>query len=400
MERTLNILSEQQNSGELFSTLSLNDIYGYYPVDPRVEIKTDHPYPYGRDLSEEEKRELCRKNGIPTIGAYGGGREMVIRAGRTEKLTWWAPHEQERQLLIRLAQSIAPDKDKPFILDIGCGSGFVCRLLADAGNVRVVGIDKNRPQIEKIPETQSQDVKLMEADAWDIPRSFGPTYQEPILSAVNLRLSHIRAAQNYDRGLLDRREGEDQKEEWRKYHRAWYLAKRGVKELQKLTSQIFKESPVDVVLSSFMDQWIDLTVPIRDAIYPRMIIYVKAVRGEGGRVGSGMPPDYNKSCIGENKIISFDVGKNFTTIAHWRTLNAVDWAGHIYPSDDLFSPHMDLTFEVVIQLRNDVQLTDVAEPRITHYPWDDEIVEVLKVHGKDSLFFGELSEASKTLTQQ
>lgn len=395
-ERTTEAPVEQQKPSEFFSALSLNDIYGYYPVDPRTEIKTGRPYSH--DLSKKETEELCRQYSIPSIGMYGGGAELGIHAGSTEKLTWWAPHESERRLLIRLVQSVAPSKDKPLVLDVGCGAGFVGKLLAESGSVQVIGIDKNRAEIKKIPET-SNDVKLMAANIWNVTRRFGPDYQEPMSSEVVLRLGQIRAAKEYNSRLLDgRRENKD--EEWRKYHRTRYLAKQGAKELQQLVPQYDKESPIDVVVNSFMDKGTDLTVPIRDGIYPKMIVYVKAVWGGGGKTGSGMPSDYDESLIRKNQIVSFDVGDNYRTVAHWKTLNGADWGHHAFPSDNLLSLHMDLTFEVVVQLRNDVQLTEVSEPTIPHYPWDDEIVDVLKKHGKDELFFGEISAASENLFTQ
>ena len=52
----------------------------------------------------------------------------------------WAPRRADIDRILNLAEAVT-EKEKPVILDIGCGSGLLAYLLAETGRCQVIGID-------------------------------------------------------------------------------------------------------------------------------------------------------------------------------------------------------------------------------------------------------------------
>jgi len=64
------------------------------------------------------------------------------------RVSFFLPKREEVEAILHLAELIS-GVDKPLILDIGCGNGFLAYLLAKEGDVDVIGIDPNHNLIEE-----------------------------------------------------------------------------------------------------------------------------------------------------------------------------------------------------------------------------------------------------------
>lgn len=389
--------SNHEPSAEFFQNLSLADIYGHYPLD-RSMIITD--LPYGRTISDEQKKELIDRYGLYSIAAYsnkvvraGEQARLVIDPGPTEKLSWWAPHHAERELLLKVAQGLSDPGRTPFILEAGCGTGFLSKVIAAANTTTVLGVDVDVAALNRLPVADS-NVSLRVANVWDILDEFGPKYPNGIDKEVRENLQHTRKILDRFSWSLERRSWSEQ--EWSEYRRNCRLAKLGTRRLQEIVPKYESPSQVDMVISSFMNDGTELTIPIRDGLHPKCIVYIKAISGKGAKTGMGMnrySGNYDESFIGRNLMVSSDPGEHYRTIAHWETFSELDYGYHMYGHS------IELPIEVVVQLHRDVNLRDTAGSNLTvrEYPWDSELTDVLRRHNKEDNFLSGIAQARRDL---
>ena len=66
-------------------------------------------------------------------------------------VSFWAPRREEIQRFVEIAKSVHVGKGRPRILDVGCGTGFLAYLLAETGEVNVIGLDPEESLINNNP---------------------------------------------------------------------------------------------------------------------------------------------------------------------------------------------------------------------------------------------------------
>lgn len=94
--------------------------------------------------------------------------ERLAQLGRIEREHFW--FTARRRLVLQLLTTYAPGKQEP-ILDVGCGTGFFLRVLANQG-YHMVGLDQRPEGLDAI-RTQLPGALLMQGDATDLPFAAG-----------------------------------------------------------------------------------------------------------------------------------------------------------------------------------------------------------------------------------
>lgn len=265
--------------------------------------------------------------------------------------------------------------NKPTILEAACGSGIVSRVLAAEGNIEVIGVDPKAVKMgsERIPPTPGS-VQLRQADLWDVIDEFSPGFPQDVVSRRKTLLNTIKAEYSkkaifelFCLGCACGQEGDPQR------------VKNEVRELQELARTTEMSSPIDIVLCSFMPRDIDLTVPLRDGIYPKAIIYTRPISGMSGAGDFYVEGIFDRDTDEEimpddNAAISFNPGSNYRTVARWLTPCSNDWWYFNKP------PHFYERFkaEVVIQVRKDIQIKGSGDIGVNKYPFDDDFVQGFK----------------------
>lgn len=374
---------EPLQGSEYFSRLPLGDIYGRTTLKPGTRIMTDIPNDddaYKLFKDHERLRELAEKHGIPHIasGSYGGDRKkqpfIEISAGIGAPMTNWAPFVAERGAIAALATSIS-GKEKPVVLEVGAGNGFTSKLLAADNNLRVVGIDPNLSRYEQLPDTPG-DVTLRDADILNLVQEFGPVRSAQDTARIKEILERIKGSFMEDKNMYF----------WGMQHGFFRGMGYGdfgkdVAELRKTAGKYKEQSPVDLVVCSFMTTGDDLTLAIRDGIRPKAIVYVMPLNGLSG-VGNYYFDEGRKRGI-ENEVVSFNPGKEYQTVARWQTFWQDEWSRVCYQST-LGIEQAD----VVVQLRNDVKPKALREmPVVRTYPFDEQLAEAIRVTSKPSEHF-------------
>ncbi len=256
------------------------------------------------------------------------------------------------------------------------------------GGVDVLGVDTNQDKLGVVP-LFSKDITLIKRDVWDISQSLGPHYNPAISKEIEEIMLDIRRNTVGEPVYYSHNEvtetGLDtsELEEW----------KEKVRKLQGLVLQHDQPSLVDMAFCSFMEKYVELTIPIRDVIHPRCIVYVRAVDGNTG-AGDYYSvikrfPNYEDL---KYHIISFSPGDNYKTIARWKTPSALDW--------NVESNSFDCGgngAEVIIQLRRNVDIRPCETLSVTPYPWDDELKTLLVSNGRWDKFCYELENARHSI---
>ncbi len=371
------------------------DIYGERIKHPkRVGITSQIYQRWARTPWETkaERETLAKQHGIKAIGSYGGDGVtgfFLGEAHQTEKLSYWVPHFFEREILRRVICSVCSNNKKPTVLEVGCGSGLLAALLGADNKINIVGIDidiknPNGTRISTAPNTF-----LLKTDIWNVVNNYSHKYpgeiqikREKLLSAVRNRERSFFLYELYGGWFGDPKELNQE-----------------IDVLQRSSRATEQETSIDVVICSFMEMGAELTVPIRDGIYPKAIIYVRPMNGRSGGgdyyfaksggnffdidkwnqqaeqdklepEGDGSEEELQKllAIINANTNISYHPGTNYTTKARWITpcQLSYDSGKHRFDSDRDFA-------EVIIQTRNDTKFTPTPSPQIHEYPFDLEI---------------------------
>lgn len=328
-------------------------------------------------------------------------------------LAWWIPSQKEREIILSIAGSIAGGK-KPTIADVGCGSGLSINLLAQGNNINAIGIDpsaeKDRELVTNIP--QPLNVVSQKIDIWDTINQLGPKYSSAntkkrnhLFKVVRQRVGEKPIIQTFG-DAPDFQTGDPQ------------ALNAEVNHLQTIAGNNSADTSVDLALCSFMPLHQELTVPIRDGLYPKAIVYVIPTNG---RAGAGEYYSYmrhwsydhfkddeetrkwiSEQQLNDDSVISFHPGRNYQTVARWFTPSKLIWETD-YWRDEQFQKENKFTGDptnnsarVVIQLRKDVaqvlQLSHIATP---HYGLDNEFDRYLY---SDGIGFGNsLNEAYNAL---
>lgn len=370
MERDVSLAERGKSSEDHLSHLSLKDIYGNYTLRPGTNIITDIPYSSDLLSSQSSEREellrvLSARYDIPRIGGsksewvWGteNGRpvntvknpRLVITAGIGPPLIEWAPIFLERGAISALALNVS-DKEKPLVLDIKCDSGLTTKLLSADNNLDVVGIDTTH-------------LSLTDTVIENLLEEYGPTYPPGEREVLLQLLKDARTATQ--KGFLFHVMGADFGQR---------SPQEVVRTLQTFVRQAQGKPPVDVAILNMPSYEPFEIFSIRDGLHPKVIVYVKPIE-------SPLSDDFyaDESFSGEEQLdtgSAYNPGRNYRTLARWQTFAHADWLSDAYG----FSIGENAT-EVVVQLRNDIQLRNAFSlPELRNYDWDMEVGDVIKKH--------------------
>lgn len=378
-------IPHDEKIGNFFRTATIGDIYKRNVLNPRRIPLTNEQLsrwflnvPAGVN-ARAERVAYARSRGIQWIDELNVHRYLregpyYLTEAPAPDLAQWFPYIEERKVILGLAKSIA-DTNKPTILEAACGSGIVSKVLAAEGIADVVGVDPDMVKMgsERIPPTPGS-IQLRPADLWDIIDEFSPGFSQGVVSQRNALLDTVRTKYSkkpifklFCLGSACAQEGDPQRVE------------NEVRELQELARTAERPSPVDMVLCSFMPRDIDLTVPLRDGIYPKVIIYTRPVSGMSGAgdfyAGGIFDRDTDEEITpDDNSAISFNPGSNYHTLARWLTSGSNEW--WYFSNPPHFSEHLET--EVVIQVRRDIRIEGFKDPHVNKYPFDDDFVRGFK----------------------
>lgn len=297
--------------------------------------------------------------------------DIYMRPPGTEdpNLAWWVPHKNERNLLVNLSYALA-DSGQPLLVDAASGTGLLGRILAEAGNIKVISFDINHEAIAKLPPTLTPH-QIIQADLWDMPEKLGPKLLQILSDERGELLERIRTSPSTHGGEFYT--------VYNKINLGYEKSFAGeVERLQQINEfGILVNSPVDLVICSFMDIERDLTTPLRDGIHPRALVYVRKVDGLAGAGDYYLeePEDTNL----KKSIISFNPGRHYKTAARWRSVCYCDWS---MAKDSVLIDSAKLEAEVVVQLRSDVTLGKYPSLSIAQYSWDQELEDLMVKLGR------------------
>lgn len=192
--------------------------------------------------------------------------------------------------------------------------------------------------------------------------------------------------------------------------------------LQAMLGERTSDSLVDVVLCSFMATKSELTVPIRDGVFPKAIAYIKPV-GSGSKAGAG---DFDKHSDDSEKLdrffesveksadsddepnddaefdlkaeinpdshISFHPGRNYEVVARWPSTYT-----NVHTDRLRLFQSLDYGSEVIIQLRKDVKLANRPLPNLEKFPFDGDIELYLAKGNQLQRFQDGITKAQESL---
>lgn len=362
--------------------LTLGDIYGRERQDrKRIPLTLEQYRSFDLPEGKQIRTELARLHGITNIGSWGGGGKDGFHLDEsisTDKLAEWVPYIKERETILQVAQAVTGANNRPSIVEVGCGTGLLSSVLGLDQQVNVLGIDIAQEALDKGKFPPVPHTRLVQGDVWDFINEIGPLYPTEVARTRAGLLAIIRRyrssfSQNEFLGNLI---GDE---------------KRLIGEITKLQSlvPILEEpSSVDLVICSFMHEGTDLTVPIRDGIFPKAIVYVRPTNGKSGggdyyHAERGVAFDIDKlnamtesdvdddgesieAVIGPNTHISYNPGIHYATIVRWATAWNADY--------DLWKQKFrTVSAEVVIQLRKDVVMRSITLPTLRTHAFDQNI---------------------------
>lgn len=96
----------------------------------------------------EPKHKKYQMNGTPLRDIT---LENICGTDKTAPASYWAPRREEIQRFVDIAKAVHTGEGKPRVLDVGCGTGFLAYLLAETGEVDVIGLDPEESLITKSP---------------------------------------------------------------------------------------------------------------------------------------------------------------------------------------------------------------------------------------------------------
>lgn len=404
-------------TGNFFRGMSLGDFYGKDRPNPRrIEISTEQFLRWGstppndeeRQIRYDEKMTFARAHGIEEIGGMQSHKDTgsFLEERRSyQHITEWLPHQGERQLILRLAQSVADEGRKPVILDAGCGSGAITKILAADGLATTIGVDMllDKRGADRLPEVAGASIRNV--DLWDILDELSPQFppniqrqRQELLKRLRERIQNDPVFEHLSIFSASAQIGEPE------------AMNEEVARLQELSKLRVGDSPVDLVICSFMPSTADLTVAIRDGIHPKAIVYI---RPSGGMSGAGdyyiteeeakYPDDDNAftfrdgeddikpTKVNPNTIISYNPGVNYRTAAKWVT----PWQNSWMRGYDKFGYLFNV--EAAAQLRNDIRVQDAESPSVERYSLDIQLENGFSKQEQKEQFLRGIEQASHEL---
>src|SRR2546427_5214790 len=166
-----------------------------HPTLDRLEYEGRHPWQL-RAAWARERRGMSPSEEIPERWAFrvarmAGITDRAVRKGWDDVASWWvsrytAKGDINREWVIDPALLEILGNVRGFkVLDAGCGTGYLSRLLAKAG-ASVDGVDVSAKQLEaarRDQETEELDIRYRQGDLADLSVFRGGT--------VDLAVSHI-----------------------------------------------------------------------------------------------------------------------------------------------------------------------------------------------------------------
>ncbi len=390
------------NSGQdFFNSLRLRHIYGDLntieaKINKRSFLRLTNPDP---DIVAAEAERIIQAGPLRGISFIEANKQgYFVYEGAPVPLAWWAPHRFERQFLTRLAHSLTGEF--PFILDVACGTGLLAKLLAAETDAKVVGLDPGEifnemSGIDRLPDTPG-NILLRKKDVWKAVNTYGPKYPYQLNRERRELLKRLKREPEKVSIFLSPEYpySSSAKEGFNRPNEGVEELSDEVKRIQEIAPLYKAPSPIDLVICSFMPVGADLTVPIRDGIYPKGIVYVRQMRGGTGTgdyfLYEYLNPESSKRL--RYSQISFNPGEHYQVVARWPTPSQNNW--HASETNKLQSP---MTAEVVVQLRKDVVLAKTDRITCPSYPWDQDIEDFLGQVLRKELFFAGIEQATNSL---
>lgn len=399
-------MSRVESGQSFFDAVHLGQIYGdRNTVSVRINkqsymLLTD-PDP---EVVMAEGMKIIEKNRLRGLRwAEATKRGYFAYEGMPYALAWWIPHRMEREFLVRLARSVT--NVTPLILDVGCGTGFLARLMAAETEAEVVGVDYGTKgdrirlglfTFDRLPDTPG-NVTLLKRDVWNVVDTFGPKYPAPLNRERRQLLRKLRRAPKHDSIFFGPEYPFFADASINVSNQNMEPLSGEIRRLQEITPLYTEPSSVDVAICSFMPTRVELTIPIRDGIFPKCIVYVRQISGGTG-AGDYFLEDFNPESLRYSQI-SFNPGEHYETVARWKTPNKQD-----LNNVDIERPELEdilrlhsVTAEVVVQLRKNVVPAQTGEVTLPSHPWDQEIEEFFITDRERGAFFDGINEAARLL---
>jgi len=115
--------------------------------------------------------------------------ENICGSEETSAASYWAPRREEIQRFVEIAKAVHTGEGKPRVLDVGCGTGFLAYLLAETGEVDVVGLDPDESSINGSPYSHT-NLHLEVGDSKDaVERYSGQDFDLVISSWMPYKLN-------------------------------------------------------------------------------------------------------------------------------------------------------------------------------------------------------------------
>lgn len=108
--------------------------------------------------------------------------DNICGNGENRPLSYWAPRREEIQRFVEIAKAVLQRKGKPKVLDAGCGTGFLAYLMAETGEVDVVGLDPDESLVNGSLYSHP-NLKLEVGDSTDAVRRYANQDIDMVISS-------------------------------------------------------------------------------------------------------------------------------------------------------------------------------------------------------------------------
>ena len=356
-----------------FSEISVARLLGVYPEQREVVVDSDDDYTHGPGAEKWYKRMHDKYGPIGSsgMGRMWGPNKVHIGLDHSAPLSLWAPTTSEVEVILSLAKAAAPDKEKPKILDLESGTGFLAYTLAQTGLVEVVSSDHHQDWLKaNSPHFDHLLVEHLNLDPWEAAKRYSPKYDRDL---SNQRRGLIEVAHHlYEicesgfSATVGRPKLEEQ----------WLAFTKGVlADLEESPDNYIGDTEIDLAISSCAPVGFDPTMLLRDIVHPKVIVYIGDT-SIYNPAGSGVVPmDIPRSMFIDE---SYNPGKHYRELERWWSFSEELWGHYNFKFDP--KTYKDMVnragVQVMIQTRKDFELGKIEKIKIPSLPWEEELMRV------------------------
>lgn len=340
---------------------------GIPPFDEEIILNYSKRLAHGQEW-KTFARHARKKFG--RIDAYGQeGRKLKVGIDTSEPLTHWLPTTAEIMAIILLAKAVAPDKERPRILDLDSGTGLVAYSLAQTGHVEVVRTTQMKPgERAEIYEYAHPNLHYFNISPWKAAVEFAPKYDPEVKATRMSLLKELKQAIE----TVDNKAGTLQGEEWDLWTDRMHNTRIG---FERSASTFTEDSKVDLAMSIYSPPTYDPTLLLRDVVHPKAIVYV----GNNNSYlpdQSGITPFDLVSTITNESYLK---GAKYRELATWNTFSRQDWLFYLMYNRFRNPRNPDLNrSRAYFQIRKRTEPNPVELGKIRDMPWEDELREIMR----------------------